>query len=136
MQGRERVSYTLSEHDRSRKAFCRVFSVRFTAQVEANGPKYSPLIVWAPRCLRSCGAAWSWRSTISGKLLSSRSTRLKRGFSRLMRLLSSRRASASVRVVTNSMARVITTMCCRRWLWARPWAYWTTRFFSERALPT
>ena len=39
MQGRVRVSYTLSEHERRRKAFCRVFSVRFTAQALAKGPK-------------------------------------------------------------------------------------------------
>jgi hypothetical protein len=39
MQGRERVSNTLSEQDRSRNAFCRMLTVRLTAQVEAKGPK-------------------------------------------------------------------------------------------------
>ncbi len=39
MQGRVRDSSTLSEHDLSRKAFCRMLTVRFTAQVEAKGPK-------------------------------------------------------------------------------------------------
>ena len=61
---------------------------------------------------------------------------LKRGFRRLIRFDSSRSASASVRVVTNSMDRVSDTMCDSRWLCARPCAYCTTRFFRERALPT
>ena len=39
MQGRVRASNTLSEQERSRNAFCNMFTVRFTAQVEAKGPK-------------------------------------------------------------------------------------------------
>jgi hypothetical protein len=39
MHGRVRASNTLSEHDLSKKAFCRMLTVRFTAQVEAKGPK-------------------------------------------------------------------------------------------------
>ena len=35
MQGRVRASNTLSEQERSRKAFCRMLTVRFTAQVSA-----------------------------------------------------------------------------------------------------
>jgi hypothetical protein len=31
---------------------------------------------------------------------------------------------------------VWSTMWAMRWVWKRPWAYWITRFFSERALPT
>jgi len=68
--------------------------------------------------------------------LSSRSSTLKRGFICLIRLISSSRASVSVRVETNSMARVRSTMWAMRLVWNRPWAYWITRFFSERALPT
>ena len=74
--------------------------------------------------------------TISGKLLSSRSSTLKRGFSCLIRLISSSSASVSVRVVVNSIDRVRSTIRAMRWVWKRPWAYWITRFFSERALPT
>ena len=39
MHGRVRLSNTLSEQDLRRNAFCSVSSVRFTAQVLANGPK-------------------------------------------------------------------------------------------------
>jgi hypothetical protein len=39
MQGRVRLSNTLSEQERSRKAFCRQLTVRLTAHAEANGPK-------------------------------------------------------------------------------------------------
>ena len=73
---------------------------------------------------------------ISGKLLSSRICTLKRGFSCLIRLISSSSASVSVLVETNSMDRVRWTMWATRWVWKRPCAYWLTRFFSERALPT
>jgi hypothetical protein len=33
--------------------------VRLTAPAEANGPKYSPGRLRAPRCLVICGTAWS-----------------------------------------------------------------------------
>ena len=39
MQGRERLSNTLSEQERSKNAFCRLLTVRLTAQAEAKGPK-------------------------------------------------------------------------------------------------
>ena len=73
---------------------------------------------------------------LSAKDLSSLSTTLKRGFSRLIRLDSRSSASVSVRVVVNSMVRVRKTMAAIRSVWKRPWAYCITRFFSERALPT
>ena len=38
-QGRVRLSNTESEQERSRKARCRVFSVRLTAPALAKGPK-------------------------------------------------------------------------------------------------
>ena len=93
-------------------------------------------MVCAPRCLRICGAGWSRRIINSAKLLSSRSTTLNRGLSRLMRLDSSSSASVSVAVVTNSMCRVRLTIRAMRWVWNRPWAYCITRFFRLRALPT
>ena len=37
--GRVRLSKTLSEHERSRNAFCRVLSVRFTAQARGERPE-------------------------------------------------------------------------------------------------
>jgi len=38
-QGRARLANTLSLHERSRNAFCKVTRVRLTAPAEANGPK-------------------------------------------------------------------------------------------------
>src|SRR5580704_16044686 len=60
-------------------------------------------MVWAPRCFFSCAAGCSRRMTISGKLLSSRSSTLKRGFSCLIRLISSSSASVSVRVLDDAL---------------------------------
>ncbi|MBS1165301.1 MAG: hypothetical protein H6R00_1326 [Proteobacteria bacterium] len=59
MQGRVRVSNSPSEQVRIRKAFCMALMVAVTAEAEANGPKNLPLRERAPRCLTSCGAAWS-----------------------------------------------------------------------------
>ena len=41
-----------------------------------------------------------------------------------------------MRVTMNSIARVRSTMLAMRLVWKRPWAYCTTRFFKDRALPT
>ena len=41
-----------------------------------------------------------------------------------------------MRVVVNSIDRVRSTIRAMRWVWNRPWAYWITRFFKLRALPT
>jgi len=68
--------------------------------------------------------------------LSSRSSTLKRGFSRLMKLDSSSRASVSEAVTTSSIDRVSDTINPMRWVWNRPWAYCRIRFFRLAALPT
>ncbi|MNR36699.1 hypothetical protein D3C85_1546550 [compost metagenome] len=93
-------------------------------------------MVWAPRCFRTWGARWSRRIISSAKDLSSRNRTLKRGFSFLMKLDSSSRASVSDAVTTSSIERVRDTIRPMRWVWKRPCAYWMTRFFSDLALPT
>src|SRR3546814_7212245 len=50
-QGRVRLANSLSVQLRSGKARDRAFSVTWTAPVEAKGPKYSPGMSRAPRCL-------------------------------------------------------------------------------------
>ncbi len=71
-----------------------------------------------------------------GKLLSSRSSTLKRGFSCLIRFASSSRASVSVAVVTNSIAAVAWIIRAIRLVCPAVFVYEATRFFSVRALPT
>jgi len=50
------VDHIRHTHDLSRNARSSMLMVRLTAPADANGPKYSPLRLRAPRCLTICGA--------------------------------------------------------------------------------
>jgi hypothetical protein len=45
--------------ERIKKARCSAVMVRLTAPADANGPKYRPGLLCAPRCFTICGAQWS-----------------------------------------------------------------------------
>jgi hypothetical protein len=73
---------------------------------------------------------------INGKDLSSRNSTLKRGRKRLIRLASSRSASVSVLVETNSSVAVAAIMRAIRLSCPVGRAYAVTRFLMFLALPT
>ncbi len=84
-----------------------------------EGAEVVALRLRAPRCLSRSAAPCDGSRAIRmyGNDLSSRSSTLKRGRKRLIRLASSSSASASVRTVTNSIAAVAAIMRAMRLEW-------------------